>query len=54
MSTSRPLIAYIRVSTSRQGRSGLGLEVRSSPLKARRAIIGLSFRDGKDIRTSGV
>ena len=29
---SRPLIAYIRVSTSKQGRSGLGLEAQQEAL----------------------
>ena len=31
--TDRPLITYIRVSTSQQGRSGLGIEAQRQALK---------------------
>ena len=32
MTTDRPLITYIRVSTSQQGRSGLGIEAQRQTL----------------------
>jgi hypothetical protein len=36
--TDRPLISYIRVSTSQQGRSGLGIEAQRQVLKAKRIL----------------
>ena len=40
---SRPLIAYVRVSTSKQGRSGLGLEAQQE------ALSGFAEAEGFDL-----
>jgi hypothetical protein len=44
---SRPLIAYVRVSTSKQGRSGLGLEAQQEALSRFAETESLSARSSK-------